>query len=634
MKSVIIGTAGHIDHGKTALVKALTGIDADRLKEEKRRGITIDIGFANLELPGPDGEPIRFGFVDVPGHERFVRNMLAGIGGIDILMMVVAADESVMPQTREHFDICRLLSIRRGLTVLTKSDMVDSDMLEVVRLEVEDYVRGSFLDATKAPILPVSAFTGAGLDALKAALVKIAYQVSLKDTSRFARLPIDRVFAIKGFGTVVTGTLIAGSIRREEELELFPSMKRVRVRGIQVHNAATEQADAGQRTALNLSGVNTEDLARGMMLAPPGLFHPTRSIDVSLALLPSARPLQNRSYVHLYVHATEVVAEVVFDSTKQMLPGTSSYAQLRLADPILVFPGDRFILRQLSPVITIGGGEVLNTVPLRMRKKERLNSLNAFLDVLRNGSDQEILQARLKHHKREGISLGGITAETGWRKERIEALLAQLSDKIVRFGDVLILGETADHFKAEILRLLDGHHKTNPLSPGMGREELREKLRMSFTLFSGILKMLESENRITPTGELINRSGRAIAMKDEEREAKEQIENVLSSAGLNAPLLQNVLSSLKIDTARAQKILYLLYREKLLIKIEEDIVFHMSALQDLRRRLAEFKTQSSTISVPQFKELAGVTRRYAIALLEYLDRERITRRVGEERIIV
>ncbi len=273
-------------------------------KEEKTPGITIDYWIANLELPGPDGELIRFGFVDVPGHERFVRNMLAGIGGIDIVILVVAADESVMPQTREHFDICRLLSIRRGLTVLTKSDMVDSDTLEVVRLEVEDYVRGSFLDAGSAPVIPVSAFTGAGVDGVKAALVDIACQLSLKDSTQYPRMPIDRVFAIKGFGTVVTGTLIAGSISKEEELELFPSMKRVRVRGIQVHNSPVEQACAGQRTALNLSGVNTEDLARGMMLAAPGLFRPTQSIDVSLDLLQSARPLgTGRAFIFMSTQA-------------------------------------------------------------------------------------------------------------------------------------------------------------------------------------------------------------------------------------------------------------------------------------------------------------------------------------------
>ncbi len=287
MKSVIVGTAGHIDHGKTALVKALTGIDADRLEEEKRRGITIDIGFAHLELPAPSGEKIRLGFVDVPGHERFVRNMLAGIGGIDLVLLVIAADESIKPQTREHFDICRLLSVRRGITVLTKSDLVDAETLDVVKMEVEEFLRGSFLE--HAPIIPVSALKGTGLDALKQALVAAAGEVVAKDAKALTRLPIDRVFTMKGFGTVVTGTLVAGTIAKEQELEVFPTGRRVRVRGIQVHGAAAEKAMAGERTALNLAGVTVEELGRGMMLAPPETFRSTERVDGALTMLPSAK---------------------------------------------------------------------------------------------------------------------------------------------------------------------------------------------------------------------------------------------------------------------------------------------------------------------------------------------------------
>src|SRR5215472_15780483 len=292
MKSIIIGTAGHIDHGKTALVKALTGIDADRLEEEKRRGITIDIGFAHLELPALSGETLRLGFVDVPGHERFVRNMLAGVGGIDLVVLVIAADEGIKPQTREHFDICRLLAVRRGLTVLTKSDTVDAEMLEVVRLDVEDFLRGSFLDPAKSPIVAASSLKGAGLNDVKNALAKVASEATPKDSAAMARLPIDRVFTMKGFGTVVTGTLVSGAIRKEEELEVFPIGKRVRVRGVQVHGTSADQASAGQRTALNLAGVTTEELARGMMLAPLDTYQSTTRIDIELSLLPSAKPLK------------------------------------------------------------------------------------------------------------------------------------------------------------------------------------------------------------------------------------------------------------------------------------------------------------------------------------------------------
>src|SRR5882724_1315796 len=324
MKSIIVGTAGHIDHGKTALVKARTGIDADRLEEEKRRGITIDIGFAHLDLSLPDGETLRLGFVDVPGHERFVRNMLAGVGGIDLVLLVIAAEESIKPQTREHFDICRLLSVRRGITVLTKSDLVDRETLEVVRLEVEEFLRNSFLDSARSPIVPVSALTGAGLDELRQALIKLAAEFPSKGSTALARLPIDRVFTMKGFGAVVTGTLVSGTIRKEDEMEVFPQGQRVRVRGVQVHGQPAERALAGQRTALNLAGTTVRELSRGMVLAPPSTFTSTSRLDVTLTLLSSARPLKDRARVHLHAHTVETIATVSLFGKKQLSPGETA----------------------------------------------------------------------------------------------------------------------------------------------------------------------------------------------------------------------------------------------------------------------------------------------------------------------
>src|SRR5437588_9484230 len=354
MKSIVVGTAGHIDHGKTALVKALTGIDADRLEEEKRRGITIDLGFAHMDLHAADGGTLHLGFVDVPGHERFVRNMLAGVSGIDLVLFVIAADESIKPQTREHFDILQLLGVSRGITVLTKSDAVDPETLDVVRLEVEEFLRGTFLEAPKAPIAAVSSLTGAGLDELKRAIALAVADVQARDSEALARLPIDRVFTMKGFGTVVTGTLISGTIRREEELEVFPTGRRVRVRGVQVHGKTAEQATAGQRTALNVAGAAKEGLARGMTLSPPDTFRPTTRIDVSLTLLPSAKLLKDRARVHFHAYASETIAEVRLHGEKQIAPGQTAYAQLRLENPALLLPADRFIVRQFSPVITIG----------------------------------------------------------------------------------------------------------------------------------------------------------------------------------------------------------------------------------------------------------------------------------------
>ena len=407
MKSIIIGTAGHIDHGKTALVKALTGIDADRLAEEKRRGITIDLGFAHMSLPAADGDTLQIGFVDVPGHERFVRNMLAGVGGIDLVLLIIAADESIKPQTREHFDILQLIGVQRGITVLTKSDTVDAETLDVVRLEVEEFLRGTFLE--RAPIVPVSSLTGMGLDDLKRAITVAAAEISPRDSRALARLPIDRVFTMKGFGTVVTGTLISGTIRKDEEMEVFPSGRRVRVRGVQVHGTQADAAVAGQRTALNLAGASTEDLARGMMLVPPDTFAATRRADVRLTLLASApRPLRSRSRVHFHSYTMETVTELVLHNSKELAPDTEAFARVKLPAAALLMPGDRFIIRQFSPVITIGGGAVLDAAPI-----PRQPGLADFLQLLSAGDRAPVLERRIQRRNRVGISLAQLVAETG-----------------------------------------------------------------------------------------------------------------------------------------------------------------------------------------------------------------------------
>jgi len=632
MKSVIVGTAGHIDHGKTALVKALTGIDADRLEEEKRRGITIDIGFAHLELPAPSSDLLRLGFVDVPGHERFVRNMLAGIGGIDLVLLVIAADESIKPQTREHFDICRLLSVRRGITVLTKSDLVDQDTLEVVRLEVEDFLRGSFLDPANSPIVAVSSLTGAGLEELKRALVEVAAEVPAKDSAAMVRLPIDRVFSMKGFGTVVTGTLVSGTIRKDEELQVFPSGKRVRVRGVQVHGQAAEQTIAGQRTALNLAGVTREELARGMMLAQPSTLHSTLRADVSLTLLRSAKPLKDRARVHFHSYTMETIAEVVLYGKKQVTPGETAYAQLRLSNPALLLPGDRFILRQFSPVVTIGGGVVLDAVPVPRTKKESLS----FLMMLDGGDSTSVLKARVARRTHHGLSVAQAVGETGWWKQKIEKHLSEPLSKgtILRVGDLFIDSGTIDGLKQSLAGAVADFHKRNPLVPGIGKEALREEFDLSPEVFGAVLEALVREKKLEAVGELVRLPGRSVVMKDEEAESKKTIEAAFASAGLKVPALKDVLGGLKVDKVRAQKIVTLLLRDKVLVKISEELVFHRDVLQELRRQVATYKTKSSKIDVAQFKELTGVTRKYAIPLLEYLDRERVTRRVGDERVIL
>lgn len=631
MKSIIVGTAGHIDHGKTALVKALTGIDADRLEEEKRRGITIDLGFAHLDVPTPNGEALRLGFVDVPGHERFVRNMLAGVGGIDLVLLVIAADEGIKPQTREHFDILRLLGVQRGITVLTKSDAVDAETLEVVRLEVQEFLRGTFLDQP-SPIVAVSALTGAGLDELKGAIIFAATEVRPRDSLAIARLPIDRVFTMKGFGTVVTGTLVAGTIRREDELEVFPVGRRVRVRGVQVHGQASESAIAGQRTALNLAGASTEELYRGMTLASPATFETTRRADVSLRLLSSVEhPLKDRARVHFHSYTMETVAEVLLYGTKKITAGEQVFARLKLPEPALLLPGDGFILRQFSPVVTIGGGTVLDAAPI-----PRMPGQTDFLKVLAGGNVETILRARIARRHEGGISMSRLIAETGWTKSSIEAQLARAinENQVVRIGEQLLDLSDLEILKLDIVAAVGDFHKRNPLVNGINKEELRERPKASAEVFDAALGMLVREKKIEVVGDVVRLPGRGVVMKEEEAESKDEIERAFASAGLKVPALREVMAALKIDKTRAQKIVTLLLRDKVLIKVSDDLVFHRSALTQLRGQISALKTKSTTIDVAKFKELTGVSRKYAIPLLEYLDRERVTRRAGDAREIL
>jgi selenocysteine-specific elongation factor len=631
MKSIIVGTAGHIDHGKTALVKALTGIDADRLEEEKRRGITIDLGFAHMDLPTPGGETLRLGFVDVPGHERFVRNMLAGVGGIDLVLLVIAADEAIKPQTREHFDILQLLGVLRGITVLTKSDAVDAETLDVVRLEVEEYLRGTFLDDPKS-ILAVSSLTGAGLEELKRAMVAAAAEVRPRDSHAIPRLPIDRVFTMKGFGTVVTGTLVAGTIRREDELEVFPTGQRVRVRGVQVHGESADAAVAGQRTALNLAGASTDQLARGMTLAPPATFRKTRLADVSLRLLASAaRPLKNRARVHFHSYTMETVVEIALHGTRQAAPGSQAIARIKLPEAALLLPGDRFILRQFSPVVTIGGGIVLDATPVT-----RLANAGQFLDILAAGNSEAALTARISRTKWKGVSISELVAETGWTRTTLDTRLAAMvaAGTVARAGERYLHSPALKTLKALIASVVADFHRKNSLVGGISREELRAQVETSPEVFEAAVALSIREKEIEFANDLVRLPGHGVVMKDEEFESKQKIEDAFAAAGLKVPALHEVIAGLKIDKVRAQKIVTLLLRDKVLVKISDGLVFHRSALQQLRSQLMAYKTKSTKIDVAKFKELSDVSRKYAIPLLEYLDRERVTRRVGDAREIL
>jgi len=632
MKHITIGTAGHIDHGKSALVEALTGTHPDRLEEEKRRGITIDLGFAFTDLEG-----MRLGFVDVPGHERFVKNMLAGIGGIDLALLVVAADEGIKPQTREHFDICRLLGIPRGLTVMTKSDLVDADTLGLVRLELEEFLRGSFLE--RAPLLAVSARNGAGVATLREALAAAARAVPGRDICRYFRQPIDRSFAMKGFGAVVTGTVVSGAVSPEDEVELFPARRRLRVRGIHSGGAAVERATAGQRAAINLAGIGHGEVARGMTLAAPGIFELTRQMDVRISLLPSARPLKNRARVHFHHGTGEQVAEVVLVDGARLEPGAAAYAQLRLAVPLVAQPGDRFILRQFSPVVTIGGGLVLDPLAPRHRAKDL--SPTPLLAAFESGR-RETIVAELLARAPGGLAAADLLARTGWLlAEALAAAQALAQDKVLRILSqqplFVVSAAALDQCARDIAAELARFHKANPLAEGLPKEDLRERVaaRLQPQVFRAALEQAVAAGQVAVAGDLAKLAGREIALTPEEARAREQIEAAFAKAGLTVPPVKEVVAGLGVDPRRAQKIVQILLRERTLVRASEDLLFHRSALERLRQLLADYKKQrGDRLPIGTFKELAGITRKYAIPLLEYLDRERVTRRAGDERVIL
>jgi len=631
-KSIIVGTAGHIDHGKSTLIEALTGTHPDRLEEEKRRGITIDLGFAFLEEEG-----VRYGFVDVPGHERFVKNMLAGASGIDLVLLVIAADELIKPQTREHFDICRLLGVQRGVIALTKSDLADSDTRELARMEIEEFVKGTFLAG--APIVEVSAKTGQGLAELKAALREAAREISAKDTGRYFRLPIDRSFAVKGFGSVVTGTLFSGHIAVGDEVELLPAGKVLRVRGLQTGGKSVERAEAGQRTAVNLAGIEHTAIQRGMVLSSRGRLRTTRRADVRLELLPGEPSLKHRAQVHFHAGTLETIGEVYLLGGRELAPGGSALAQIRLQDEAVLVRGDRFIARQFSPVVTIGGGVVLD--PLARRFSVKDTGRGQFLATLEKGSREEILQA-MAERTILGITAEEIIVRTGWIEQEIQstakALAAKSLVRVVSNEPTILMSETRFlEIGKKLLARVERFHKENPLLPGITREELKASLgrRVRPETFAAALQLLLEQKKIAVQGEFIKKAGTEVTLAPEEARAKEQITQAFATAGLTVPSVKEVLAQLKIETARAERLLQILLREKVLVRVSADLIFHRDALDALSGLLVQYKkAKGERIGVPAFKELTGITRKYAIPLLEYLDRQRQTRRAGDERVIL
>lgn len=633
MRSVILGTAGHIDHGKSSLVRALTGIDTDRLKEEKRRGITIELGFAHLEL----GD-VHFGIVDVPGHERFIKSMVAGAGGIDLVVLVVAADEGVMPQTREHLDICELLGVKRGLVALTKSDLVDEDWRLLVAEDLRETLRGTFLD--EAPIVPCSAQTGEGLDALREQLETLGRACPERDTTGLLRLPLDRVFTMKGFGTVVTGTLVSGLLRSGDAVQVLPSAVTATVRRIQVHGQDVETAHAGQRTAVNLGGADRQEVARGEVLARPGSFEPSAMIDAEISLLPGTRKgLRSRSRVLFHLGTRQQEASCALLAGGRLEPGERTLAQLRFEQPIVALPGDRFILRgftkQENYGTTIGGGEILRVLARRIRPRDR--EAIALVARMRHAEPCARLGLEIEAAGSRGLARSEIPGRLPLAPARIDALLGELSSRgeVLRFDrerGLLIHRHPLELLEGRLLELLDTFHREQPLERGVGREELRSRLgptldpRLYFTLLS----RLEKREELIAERDLVRRPKHEVRAGGGVEPIAERLAALCAERGLGAPREAEIPELLGTDAATASTAIKLLIDRGTLLRIG-NLLFTHSAINALEASLRGYLQEHQSIDAAQFKELVGQSRKYSIPLAEYLDTRKVTIRVGDLR---
>ncbi|HEX3102438.1 MAG TPA: selenocysteine-specific translation elongation factor [Pyrinomonadaceae bacterium] len=637
---VIVGTAGHIDHGKTALVKALTGIDADRLPEEKRRGITVDLGFAEISI----GDT-HFGFVDVPGHERFVKNMLAGASGIDIVILVVAANEGVMPQTREHFDICRLLGIKNGLIALTKTDLVDAETLDLAHLDVGDLVANSFLE--NAPIISVSAQTGDGIDHLKDELDRISKSLPLRDDRLVARLPIDRSFSVKGFGAVVTGTLASGEITEGTEMDLFPAGRKVRVRGLQTHGRAARSVKAGQRVAVNLGGIDHSEITRGMSLAESGTLLVTQIIDVEIDVLQSAaRPMRSRQRVRVHIGTTEELARIqILNETGELTPGQKGFAQIRLENPIVAVPGERFIIRSYSPSVTIAGGLVIDAYALKHRKKEFggvRQMLAALLDTGENDAARVTLI--LNSMVNTGLSFEDLQARTGLKSAKLREVVvgAISSGSIVDAGGRFIDPTAFEKLLRSSEEAVQDFHKREPLSKGMPREALRKRIFAFIReeIFEAVISTLETEGKIVVEKETVRSASYRTEFSPSETALNEKIIQIFEHAGLEVPRLDDALaaavSGTEFTAIQARKFFQRFLDRGEIVKVTDEFYFSRDAIDKVVAAVRAFAdgTSDRLIDVSQFKEIAGVSRKYAIPLLEYFDRAKVTRRAADKRVVL
>jgi selenocysteine-specific elongation factor len=627
MKRVILGTAGHIDHGKSQLVKALTGIDTDRLKEEKQRGISIELGFAFLDL----GD-VRLGIVDVPGHEKFVRQMVAGSGGIDIAALVIALDEGVMPQTLEHLDILRLLDIKTGIVVLTKLDLVDEELAYLAEDDAKQAITGTFLES--APMVKVSSKTGEGIDELKEVLRQLALKVTEKPIHGLLRLPVDRVFTIKGHGTVVTGTLISGTVSVGDEIEILPEGLRTTVRSIESHNRMEPMAYPGERVAINLRNVEQTEIHRGNVLTHPDDYRPSYIMDVKLKALERAPlKIQTGKKVRLHHYTSEVEARVILPDITELEAGTEVAAQLRTVAPIVPASGDRFVIRALSPSITLGGGTVLN--PRAAKLKAR--TTKTFLEQTHE-EDADIVSALVRSAGIGGVTRNQLLGLSGFSAKKLDKVLDHLktSGKIIRFDQTdqrLIHKDFFHLFQNKTLEKLQTFHKAHPLKEGISKQELRSTIPGSEKLFRKILDNLVSKNEVVDQGMTIRLASHEVQLKETEKDIRNEL-LMLISRGHNAPpILKDILSTVKADQKQVKSLLAILEKENKIVRVREDLYFSTEFVNEIKNKLIKFVKERGGITPSQFNEITKSSRKYNIPLLEYFDRVRFTMRVGDQRVL-
>ena len=631
MKQIILGTAGHIDHGKTSLIKAVTGTNTDRLKEEQKRGITIELGFASLDLPGGQ----HLGIVDVPGHEKFVKNMVAGATGIDIVAMVIAADEGVMPQTREHMEICTLLGIRHGMVVLTKIDMVDEEWLELVTEDIREFTMGTFLE--EAPVVAVSSATGEGIPGFIEQLDALCENVPVHTSTGLFRLPVDRVFSMKGFGTVITGSLISGRIGVGESIMIYPGTITSRVRGIQVHNQGRESAEAGMRTAINFQGLEKTAINRGDILARENTLVPSYMVDLEMHFLSSnKKPIKNRTQVRFHTGTSEIMGNLILLDREELAAGDTCVAQIRLDEPVSLVRDDRFVVRSYSPVRTIGGGKVINPIPVK-HKRFHQDIVDA-LKSLAEADPEGIIDHQARMAGPAGVTFADLLLMTNLPAKALDATIASMlnSQTIVlvdKESRRYVHQETFDDLKQLSRTVLDAYHRKNPLKTGISKEELKSKFPHDAggKLFTLVLNREIKDNGIVLEDDRVRLSNHEVSLQVDQQELKQQILDVYRQSGLTPPYFREIVKQLDVEPKPAKGVLELLVGEGALVKVKEDLYYDRPTLENLKQKLVDHIVAKGEISTPEFKDMTGASRKYVIPLIEHFDATNVTIRVGDIR---